>query len=77
MKAAAHKMAQRYKITANSSVHGKGLLNTKRAVICTRKVRNRHKKISPPTVSAIRFKPRIDQRVLLMRSSKPAGQTLA
>ena len=59
MKAAAHKMAQRYKITANSSVQGKGLLKTKRAVICTKKVTKRQMKTRPPNVSAAFLNQRI------------------
>ena len=64
-------------MTANSSDQGRGLLNPKRAVICTKNVRNRQKKIMPPIASAAFLNQRIDQRVVLMRSSKPAGHTLA
>ena len=52
MKAQAHKMTHKYKMTANSSLHGSGWLNAKRATICTRNVTNRARKSSPPMALA-------------------------
>jgi hypothetical protein len=52
MNAAAHKMAQMYKMTANSSVQGKGRLNPNRAAIWIKKVTNKQRKMRPPNASA-------------------------
>ena len=58
--AQAHKMTQTYKITAASSVQGKGLLKPKRAAICTIKTMNIVKNKAPPmTLAAL-----LNQRVM-------------